>query len=255
MRTMILGLAVLGTLLFGAAFAISWLNPLLIERAAREIVRIEVEHQVGESIDRLTDSRLAGLAERALRRIDLDIERSRQALRDDVPRRVANVVADMLDADCACRQRLVESAQRSENGRLTSLTLAREKLAGFIESTYASVAASLMREFRIFTASNALAFALLGLVTLFRRRSGLQLLLTAVVLVGAVALTGGVYVFNQDWLHTIVFGEYVGLGYAAYLAGVTLLLADVAFNRARVTTRIVNVILDAAGSALVAVPC
>jgi hypothetical protein len=112
-----------------------------------------------------------------------------------------------------------------------------------------------LREFRIFCGSNALAFALLGIVTLLRQRATLQLLLPAFVTVGAVSVTGALYLFNQNWLHTIVFGQYVGLAYPLYLAGVALLLIDIAFNRARVTTQLVNLILQALGSAVTAVPC
>jgi hypothetical protein len=112
-----------------------------------------------------------------------------------------------------------------------------------------------MRELRIFTASNAIAFALLVVIMLFRRAATLQLFLVAVVLVGAVGVTGGLYIFNQNWLHTIVFSDYVGMAYAVYLAGVSLLFADVVFNRARATTRIVNLIFQSLGSAATAVPC
>lgn len=83
----------------------------------------------------------------------------------------------------------------------------------------------------------------------------MHLALPAVVLLGAVMVTGGLYLFNKNWLHTIVFGEYVGLAYAAYLASVALLLADVVFNRARVITRLVNWVLNAIGAALSLSPC
>lgn len=254
-RRFLLALSLLGLLLSGGAFAVSFLDPLLIERAAREVVRIEVERRVGERIDSLTDSRIAGLARRTLANTEANVARYRKAIRDEVPRRVANVIANMLEADCVCRRRLVERANEVANERLASLTQARDRLVGLIESTYASVARSLIREFRIFTASNAIAFALLGLTTLMRGRATLHLALPAVVLLGAVMVTGGLYVFNQDWLHTIVFGEYVGLAYAAYLAAVALLLADVVYNRARVTTRLVNWVLNAMGSALSLGPC
>ena len=47
MRRFLLLIGLSGTLLFGTAFVLSWLNPLLIEQAAREIVRIEIERRVG----------------------------------------------------------------------------------------------------------------------------------------------------------------------------------------------------------------
>jgi hypothetical protein len=254
-RNGLLFLGLLGTALFAGAFALSFLEPLLIERAAREVVRIEVERRVGEKIDSLSGTRIVGLAQRALRRTELDIEGSLQAIRQDIPRKVADIVAGMLDADCPCRKRLVEYARSSSIERLSSLRQAQERLSGLIESAYASVTHNLMREFRIFTASNAVAFALLAVITLIYRAATLQLLLVGLVVVGAVVVTGGLYVFNQNWLHTIVFGDYVGMGYAVYLAGVALLFADVAFNRARVTTDIVNLALEALGSAVRAAPC
>ena len=255
MRKAILILALLGAGLFAGAFVLSFVNPLLVERAARELIRIEVEKRVGEKLDTLSGSRLVGLAQRKLGRTDAEIERTRQAIRDDVPRRVADVVANMLDADCACRERLRAAARAAEGEHLGSLLRMREQLAALIESAYASVQASLLREFRIFTGTNAVAFALLALVTFVRKGATLQLLLPALVLVGAVAVAGGLYLFGQDWLHAIVFGDYVGWGYAALLSGVALLFADILLNHARISTHLVNAAGSVLGVAVHAVPC
>jgi hypothetical protein len=255
MRRILLGLSLLAVLFFGGALALSFLDSPLIERAARELVRIEVERRVGEKIDSLSGTRIAGLAQRALSNTEADIARTRQAIRGDVSHKVANVVADMLDADCECRKRLVDHAQRLESQRLSSLTQIQDRLVDLIESSYASVSRSLLLEFRIFSASNAVAFALLGLITCIRGKATLQLVLPAVVLIGAAVVTGGLYLLNQNWLHTIVFGQYVGMAYATYLSGVCLLLADIVFNRARATTRMVNLALQALGSVATAVPC
>ena len=245
MRKAILILALLGAGIFASAFVLSIVNPLLVERAARELVRIEVEKRVGEKIDSLSSSRLVGLAQRALGRTDVQIERTRQAIRDQVPRTVAVVMARMSDADCACREGLRAKALEFERTQLGSLLKARERVAALVESAYASVQQSLLREFRIYTISNAAAFALLALIAFVRKDARLQLLLPAVVLVGAVAVMGGMY-FAQDWLHTIVFGEYLGWWYAVWLCIVALLFADILMNRARVTTHFLNALGAAA---------
>ncbi|MDR2016971.1 MAG: hypothetical protein LBP90_05145 [Burkholderiales bacterium] len=254
MRTIVLVISLIGTLFFGGVAALSWLNPLYIERAARELVRIEVERRVGEKIDTLSNTKIIGLARRTLEKTNVDLERAEQALRDEVPRRVADAIADLLDADCECRQRLRTYMQQAQTEHISSLAEAKSKLLGWIESAYANVTQSLLRELRIVCFSNAFAFALLGIVTLVRRRATLQLALPALVLVGAVFITTSLYLFNQNWLHTIVFGAYVGWAYSFYLGTVALLLADIAFNRARVCTEIVNMILDAVGSARL-LPC
>jgi hypothetical protein len=255
MRRAVLALGLIGALLFGGLAALSWLDPLRVESAARELLRIEVERRVGKKIDALSDSRIAGLARRALEKTSVDLERAQQDLRAQIPRRVADAIADFLKADCECRQRLRAQQEQAQSDHINSLAQAQGKLQGWIESAYAHVAQSLLRELRIFGLSNAAAFALLALVTLARRRATLQLALPALVLLGAVAITGGLYLFNQNWLHTIVFNDYVGWAYAGYLCGVALLLSDIAFNRARVCTEIVGSALDAVGSGITITPC
>jgi hypothetical protein len=255
MRATVLVLSFLGALVFGGALVLSWANPLLVERAAREALRIEVERRVGERIDELSDSRIADFGQRALRKAGLEVEETQDQIRARLPQKVAEIVGYMLDADCACRLSLVHRTEAIWQERLVSQLSLKERLERLVETSYANVRAQLLREFRIFTGSNALAFILLGAITLARPKASLQLLLPALVLVGAVAVTGSFYLFGQDWLHTIVFGDYVGWAYALYLAGVASLLADIAFNRARVSTQIVNLALNAVGSVVQAVPC
>ncbi|QYF91835.1 hypothetical protein KY495_13665 [Massilia sp. PAMC28688] len=248
-------LSLAGTLMFAAALLISYVRPHLVEAGMREVIRVEVEHRTGERVEALINSRIISLAERALGHTDDQLSAARERIRRDVPARVAHVVADMTRADCECRRRLVAAAETSEERQLRSLLQVRERLTGLIESAYAHVSASLQREFRVFAASNAVAFAVMGLVAVARRGATLQLLLPAVALTGAMVITASVYLFQQNWLHTIVFSDYVGLAYGAWLAVVALLLADVLLNRARLTTRLLNVMFNVAGAALKAVPC
>lgn len=255
MRAFLLWLSLLGLLFSAGALVLSFADPLLIERAAREVIRIEVERRVSEKIDNLSGSRIASLAQRALQRTDADIARIEKAIRDELPGKVASVATDMLRPDCECRKRMVELAKRVRADELSSLHQVQQRLVSLIESAYGSVSHALMREFRIVMASNALAFALLGFVTLVRRGAGLQLMLPALILIGAVIVTGGLYLFNQNWLHTIVFGQYVGWLYAGYLAGAAVLLTDVLLNRARVSTWLVNRTLFVMGCAATAAPC
>lgn len=245
-----------GAAFFTGVFGMSHLNPLLIERAAREVIRLEVERRVGEKLDDLSASRVAVLAQKALGKTDAEIEAVRREIADSVPSKVADAVADMTRAGCECRKRLRALAQRSHDEKLSSLSQLRERLAHFVESAYAEVSAKLLREIRIFTAANAAVFALLAWVTRRRRAAALQLALPAIVLVGAASITGYLYLFQQDWLHTILFNQYVGWAYGGYLGLAIALLSDVVFNRARVSTGVINLALNAVGSATVVVsPC
>ncbi len=255
LRWVLLTIGTAGAVLFGAALLLSWVEPLWIERAAREVVRIEVEKRAGEKIDRLSNSKVAALAAKALGQTETEIDAKRRELKEGVPAKVAQAVADMLHVDCECRRRMSESATRAAEERLGTLDQVRAQLLGLIETAYASVTQDLMREFRIFCGSNAVVFGLLALVAWFWRRASVQLVLPALVLLGAAGLTGGLYLFHQNWLHTIVFSQYVGMSYVGYLGLAFSLLADVVFNRARCITVGLNALLKAVGSATVLVPC
>jgi hypothetical protein len=255
LRRAVLLFGLVGAALFAAAFAWSLARPLGTERLLRYLVQREVQHRVDERIASIADGGLAALAQRALGRTDAEIQALRRRLREDATLKVAAVVGDMLQADCACRQRIAGYVRGAQQERLTTLLEVRPRLIALAESAYASVSRELLREFRIFTGSNAVAFGLLALAAWLRRSAGMQLMLPAVVLAGAIALTGGLYLFNQDWLHTIVFGDYLGWGYAAWLAVVAGLLGDVLLNRARVSTRAFNVLANAVGASVQALPC
>jgi hypothetical protein len=255
MQRPIIGLGIIGAILFGAALMLSFASPRLVESAMREVIRIQVERESGRKVDALLDTRIAGMAQRALGGTDEQIQRARERLRAELPAKVATVVADMARPDCECRVRLADAVQVFERQRLQSLLPLRERLVALIESAYSTVANSLLREFRIFTASNALAFAALGLIAAARPGTGMQLALPAAVMSAAVIVTGGLYLFGQNWLHTIVFNDYVGLSYLGYLFGTALLFGDVLLNRARVTTRVVNRLLHSVGSTASAIAC
>jgi hypothetical protein len=68
-------------------------------------------------------------------------------------------------------------------------------------------------------------------------------------------VVGWFYLFRQDWLHAILFSDYVGLTYFAWLAAPALLLGDVLLNRGRISGHLLNAGSSVAGSALSVLPC
>jgi hypothetical protein len=242
LRKALLTISLLGVLVFGGVLIVSFVAPLAVEQAAREVIRIEVERRVGERVDALSNNRLAGLASKALEKTTADADRVERELREQLPQRVVRAVADMLNADCECRKRLEERARQSHEGKLGTLRQAEARLSEWIEQAYAHTRDQLLRELRIFTAVNAVLFTLLGLLSLWKRASAMQLALIAVTLLGASAVAGGTYLFNQNWMHTLVFSSYVGWGYAIYLAAVTALFSDIAFNKGQVTAGLLSAI-------------
>lgn len=250
-RKLLLLLSALGAVLFGTALGTSLLNPVLVETTAREMIRRQVETQVHDKIDALDAKFLSSKAGVLIGKQASEAETARRQLREKVPERVAAVISEMRDLDCECRKEVEAHLREGFELQMATASQAQARLTALIRTKYTETAEKLTREFRIFTGTNALVFALLGIAAIQRRGAGRHLMLPALVLVVASTLTGYLYLFNQDWLHTILFSDYVGFAYLAYVSTVFAFLCDVWFNRARGTTHLLN----ALGSSVQVLPC
>lgn len=168
------------------------------------------------------------------------VELLKLALKTKLPEIVTAVANQMADPRCPCRKWTPEPVRNVLLAMLSDATQIQDRLAGLIKTKYLEVEAKLTREYRIFTGTNALAFILLTVAVLVRRRAGIHFLPVGLVLLLATGVTSYFYLFNQNWLHTIVFGDYVGFAYAAYLGFVFAALGDILLNRARLTISVLD---------------
>lgn len=251
LRRGLMGIGALGALLFGAALLLALVQPLLIERGARELLRIEIERRVHQRIDQLDERRLGALAREALGRLESDEAAATQQMREGVARLVDATLARMQDASCECRRRMAEWIERSAHARVDAIGKAQVQLKQVAESAYASASRRWLREFRIITGTNAVAFALIALIAAWRPRAQLHLAVPALLVLIAVGITGYGYLFAQDWLHTVLYNDYLGYSYVVWLVVVVGFLGDIVLNRGRVTTGLLNGI----GGVVSAVPC
>jgi len=252
---LLLALGVTGALFFGAAFVTSILNPGYVEEVAKEVIRRQVEKQVHERIESLDAKFLSNKAGIFIKGHSEEIAAAKRQLREKVPERIAGVIAEMRNLDCECRRKIEKDIRAGFEWQIAKAAQAQERLITLIRTKYMETAEKLTREFRIFTGTNALVFALLALAVVIKRRAGLHLLPPAFVLVIAASISAYLYLFNQNWLHSIVFGDYVGFAYVGYMGIVFAFLCDILFNRARVTTQLLNTAFDIIGSSLHVVPC
>jgi len=254
-RRIVLAVSAIGCTLFALAFLVSVVSPGVVERVAQHVVRHEVEKRINEKVESLDKPFLLKKAGALSSKYAGDIEQTRYLLAQQLPARLAAVIAEMQDADCECRKRIELFFQRGLEDQMASDLVIQNRLTVLIRSEYMEVATQLIREFRIFTGTNAMVFALLLVAVLVKRQANLHLLPSAVVLLAAASVTAYLYLFKQDWLHTLLFGDYVGFAYLAYLGGVFALLCDILFNRARITAEVLSSALRSLGSAIEVLPC
>ena len=254
-RALALWLGVVGALVFGAGFVASLVAPGRVEQVGKDAIRAQVEQRVNEKIDALDAGFALRMAERLHAEQAARIRNAQDQLRRNLPARIAAVVGEMADLDCPCRQKIENWLEDGLREDIASTERMQERLTRLIRAQYMDTAAQLQREWRIFTGANALVFGLLAAAVLIRRRATWHLLPATALLVLAAAVTAYFYLFQQNWLHTIVFNDYVGWGYFGYLGAAFAMTCDVAFNRARVTAQIVSHMLEMIGSSLSVLSC
>lgn len=239
-RLLALCLGIAGSVIFTGAFAASWTSEHFIGETAREVIRYRVAQEMNAKVDALGAEFLVDKAKILFKEKAREIELLKLALKSKLPEIVTSIANQMADPRCTCRKWTPEPVRNFLLAMLTDATQAQERLTGLIKTKYLEVEAQLTREYRIFTGTNALAFILLTVAVLVRRRAGLHFLPVGLILLLATGVTSYFYLFNQNWLHTIVFGDYVGFAYSAYLGFVFAALGDILLNRARVTISVLD---------------
>ncbi|MBL8511238.1 MAG: hypothetical protein JNM52_06295, partial [Betaproteobacteria bacterium] len=191
MRLFLLVLGIAGALLLGLAFTLSMVNPVFVEGLAKDLIRHQVEKKVHEKIEALDEKFLAHKADQWLKQHSEQVVEAKRLLKEKLPERVARIVVEMRHPDCVCRQNVEDGIRDGLEARITRAEQMQDRLTMLIRSRYMQTATQLTREFRIFTASNALVFALLAVATLVKRGAALQLTALALVLLLSALIMAG----------------------------------------------------------------
>lgn len=248
-----------GLLIFGVAFALTFLSPIHYEKAARGFLETRIEAQVRERLEivpeGVREGRIARLAQALAERHEAEIAELRERLVSGLNAQVAAVVERMQDLSCECRQFMTQALDVATSLRISSLERAEPQLRRVIEGRYGEIVSELLRDLRIFTGTNLAAFALLLGLSFAKPGQVRQLFVPGVLLAVAAVVASAIYIFGQNWFFTLLYSDYVGMAYAVWLLLIYGFLADIALFQARVTTAIVDAFVYAFGSIFSAGPC
>jgi hypothetical protein len=246
-------LGAVGTVLFGAMFVFTFHQPAWVEHAARDFIAAQVAAEVGAHVTAITETPLGALSKAAATELygrnSGRIKDLKNSLRSKLDQRIASALAEIRNVDCECRTRIAALLHAGMLGSLASLEAENQRLTEFIQGRYLRVVAELRRDLRIFSATNAVACLLLLVVSFARPRAINHLAFPGALLAAAVIVSSYCYVFQQNWLLSVIYSDYFGFGYLGLLGGVFVLLLDIFLNHARLTTELGNWLLHAVGSA------
>jgi len=250
---------VVGGAIFLTFFVFTYSVPGWVEAFAADYIESKAQQRIDTTIDSVrppeSESALARLAQSMYEKNDAQIEQSKANLKNKVHEQWAAALAAVRDLDCECRQKWEDWFESAFNTNIVLLQAANAQVSKFIHSTYMQVATELTRDIRIFTGTNAAVFILLLLVSFAKPQAITHLFLPGALLAISTLICSYFYIFEQNWLLTIIHSSYLGFAYLAWLGIAFLFLCDIVFNRARITTEIINAAFSAVGSAFSVFPC
>lgn len=258
MRIFLRTIGLLGFLIFGTAFGFTYGIPGGVEELAKNFIKQRIQEETTEKIDSISaasESKLGKLAIKIIKGHEEEIEYLKTRLHEKAYEKTAAVIAEMRDLSCECRIKYAQRLKEYMEFKVSKLEAMNEKLMEFMKSKYMEVANKLTQELRIFTGSNLALFTLLLATSFLKPQAVIQLFMPGLLLAASTLICSYFYLFEQNWFFTIIYNDFIGFGYLGYVVGLFLWFCDIIFNKALLTTKIVNWALQIIGSALQAVPC
>ena len=258
-NTIIKTFLVLGTLIYGVAFVYSFTSPQSIEKNARGFIKEQVAKKTYEKIDNIgskyKENRLVKLSAKIFKKKKEQLSLYKESLKLKIDEKLANVMAKMLDLNCECRQKYKGIFHNFITTKITDLKTATKKLETFMTQKYMYVVENIIKDFRIFLGSSFIVLLIMLLLLFTKPQVSIQVNMLAGLMLVSTLVSSYLYIFKQNWFYTIIYNDFLGFAYLMYLGIIFLFLCDIIFNKARITTEIVNMILNAIGSAASAISC
>lgn len=239
-------LSVALTLVFGAATVAIALRPAWVERQVRaELVR-RVAGDVVALYPALGGSRWAEAMGKALsqevERIEDERVRSERLRGELAGAIVTHLEQRLCQFECADvtesdRQLAREAVSEGLTRWLRRDERMLPRVTEWAKGRYQALLGELLRDLGAVALTNTLTFALATLAIWRSGGSRSSLWLSAILLVAAL-FASWFYFFEQNWLQTLLFSDWVGYGYAVWVLLIAALLSDAAFNRGRILARI-----------------
>jgi len=252
-------IGIIGIIIFGTSFVFTYSTPGFVEDIGKDFIKSKIQEKTNEKIETLNftkkKNRVSKFVEKMVKKNEGKITQLKERLKSKAHVKLASVIAEMSDLSCECRKKYERVLERNTKSSIFSLKNANRLLLDFMKTKYMEVANKLKTDFRIFTGSNTVIFLLLLLVSFLKPKAITHLFLPAILLVTSTIICSYFYIFEQNWFFTIIYNSYLGWGYLAYLGIIFAFLCDITFNKARITTRLLNGMFEAIGSTLSVVSC
>lgn len=225
LRNGLLAVSLAGVLFSAGGLSLTFLSAAQIEESSRNLVIPRVEAKIRELMTPKPvegDGKMAALRNRLVEKAKGIAD---EMLGSDYADRIREQVAEL----CVCRMTPVERDETlrryddakgrvndmfeaAVSGKFSELRMEKGTLKDLVGGYYVDTVEGLLRELRIFFGLNLVLFGLVGAVSFFAAPSP-GLLVPAGLLFASTLWAGYLFIFNQNWLATVVFHTWSGYGY------------------------------------------
>ena len=258
-RTVNVVLTAVGAAAFVAFFLYITVAPKDFDHRTRSFAITKVKAKVDDQFSKAAQSKAANKATEFAGIISERLEREIQILRDSLDAGVAEFIADILAAacklDCERRDEAAKAVTAFYGSTIARHGLALDRMRNLIEGEYDAIMEELRDDLKIFSGSSFVALLFAFLLSIFRRHAAAHLLPFSIALSAATLIAVIWYVFGQDWVMTMIYSTYWGWAYPVVLSVIAVFLVDIAVNRARITTTVLNGIGNGLGGSFHLIPC
>ncbi len=258
-RTANIVLTALGTAAFIAFFLYVVVAPKDFDQRTRSFAITKVKAKVDEQFSKAAQSKTANKATEVAGIFSESLEGKIQTLRDSLDTGATDFVADVLAAacklDCERRDEVAKAVTEFYEATITRHGLALNRMKSLIKGEYDTIMGKLRNDLKIFSGSSFIALLSAFLLSIFRANAAAHLLPFSIALSTATLIAVIWYVFGQDWVMTIIYSSYWGWAYPAVLSVIAVFLVDIAVNKARITTAVLNGIGNVLGGMFHLTPC
>ena len=258
-RTANLILTLIGAIIFASLFSYITVSPDDFDHRTQDFAISKVQDKVDEALTGIADSDTAnrvsefagGISDRLQSRVD-DIRGSLDAGIDVF---IADVLASACKLDCGRRDEAAKAVRAFYESSILRHSMALDRLKRLVEGEYDEVMSELRTDLKIFSGTSAIALSFAFLLALFKGRATTHLLPISIALTVATLLMVVWYAFGQDWVMTILYSNYWGWMYSTFLGVLSVLMIDIAANKARFTSVVFNTLGNGLGGAFSFSPC
>ncbi|WP_427453060.1 hypothetical protein [Litorimonas sp. WD9-15] len=239
LRWFLMAVAISGIAIFTLIFVSSFADRDDIQKVAVFAIQSKVQAEVSTHHPNIqTDNFIEG-AERLRGKFGDRGKAFQAALGAKVDIAVAEAISRYFECETVTPERQSAVTGFFKNKNATALKIS-EKLESFIKGKYDATVSGLIRDIRIFSGVNILAFALILLLAWVRPGARFHLSLPAGLLLISAIVTICLYIFGQNWFYTLLLGNFWGFSYMIYMGVIFALTLDITLNHGRITTTILN---------------